>query len=42
MTIHVPLNEIVKLFEQEQQLKTPLVIQDEEILEELQNIHILN
>lgn len=42
MTIPVPLKEIVKLPEPQQQLKTSLGIQDEEILEELQNIHILD
>lgn len=37
-TMHVLLKEIVKLHEQ-QQLKTSLGIQDEEILRKLQNIH---
>lgn len=39
MTILVPLKEIAKLPEQ-QQLKKSLGIQEEELLEELQNIHI--
>ena len=42
MTISVPLKEIAKLPEQQQQIKKSLDFEEEELPEDLQNIHILD